>query len=776
MFTRRTKRKRRTTRSNPNNAREVQRRKPSRLGKVAKITALIVLLMALLGIGLAAGLVASAVKSMPALATLDPQSQATSIVYDRDGNVIAQLHSLENRIPVSLEKIPEHLQKAFVASEDERFYEHRGVSPKAIARALYMNLKGSNLQGGSTITQQLVKIAVLRNPERKLTRKIQEAILSIELERRYTKDEILGMYLNEILLGHGTYGVEAAAQLYFGKHVWDLDLAESTLLAGLTPAPSRYSPYNDIETAKKRRALVLGRMVETGDITEDEAREASEAPINLAGLKNDDWGDASPFLDYVLQYLLDKYGYDKVYGGGLRIHTTLDSKAQKAAQESIAEVLDPVFPKKEGKDNVRAAVVIMDVSSGQILAIGGRGYEGRLGFVDGVHAKRQPGSSFKPIVAYAAAFETGFSPGNVIDDAPVAYRLSGSRVWSPENYNRTFKGIVTIRYALEQSLNVPAVKVFDAVGVDVGVDYAKRLGITNLVTDKSKSKHDMTLATALGGITDGVTPLEMANAFGTLANGGIHVTPLAVLRVTDQAGNILEENQAIRKKALSEEAAYMLTDVLRGVITRGTGTRANIGRPSAGKTGTSNDYADAWFIGYTPKTVASVWMGYAERKPMDGIVGGRYPATIWQKTMSAILKGQAADDFRRPSNIVVRPICTKSGKLPGPFCPAENVTQEIFVAGQEPTEECDVHVPVEVCSENPTMLASPYCPSVVVKSFIKRPTPYTPTPDGRVPADAVLEIPTKMCDKHTPHDLPEPVPPFPGETPEENGEWDEFDD
>ncbi|HHY39202.1 MAG TPA: penicillin-binding protein, partial [Clostridia bacterium] len=434
-------------------------------------------------------------------------------------------------------------------------------------------------------------------------------------------------------------------------------------------------------------------------------------------------------------------------------------------------VLDPVFPDKEGENAIRAAVVVMEVNSGHVLAIAGRAHQGKLSFVDAVDAKRQPGSAFKPIVVYSAAMETGFSPGTVVDDAPVAFKV-GSKIWRPKNYNGRYKGLVTIRYALEQSLNVPAVKVFDAIGPETGVQYAKKLGITDLVTDKRKPKHDLFLPTALGGITVGVTPLEMANAYGTLANRGIHVTPVVILKVTDQSGNILEENTPSRTRALSEEAAYLVTDMLRGVITRGTGTRANIGRPAAGKTGTSDDYADAWFIGYTPKLVASVWMGYAERKPMDGIVGGKYPAMIWQKTMSAALKGVPAEDFKRPSNIITCKICTKSGKLPGPFCPAECISEDIFIAGQQPTQTCDVHVPVEVCAENPTMLASPYCPSVVVKSFIKRPTPYTPGPDGKVPEDAVMEIPTKMCDKHTPLQLPEvePAPVVPGEPPAVPGE------
>ncbi|HHY37720.1 MAG TPA: penicillin-binding protein, partial [Clostridia bacterium] len=346
MSTTRSRRRRRSVRSRPENTNtnETPAKRRGLFGRIAGAIALVILLVVLLGVGVAAGLVASAVKSMPALATLDPVQKVTSTIYDRNGQPVAQLHSLENRIPVKLERIPQHLRNAFIASEDEHFNEHRGVSPRAILRALYVNLTGGRLQGGSTITQQLVKTAILRNPERSLTRKIQEAMLAIELERRYTKDEILEMYLNQIALGHGAYGVEAASQLYFGKHVWELDLSEAALIAGLTPAPNRYSPYHDMEAAKKRRAHVLSRMVECGYISEAEAKKAEEAPIKLVGLKREDWGEASPFLDYVLQYLLDKYGPDKVYGGGLKVYTTLDPVVQEAAQKAISEVLDPVFP------------------------------------------------------------------------------------------------------------------------------------------------------------------------------------------------------------------------------------------------------------------------------------------------------------------------------------------------------------------------------------------------------------------------------------------------
>lgn len=715
----------------------------------------VLVVAALLGIGIGAGFVAAAVRSLPPLSSFEPQPNVTSMIYDGEGNLIARLHALENRIPVSLDVMPENLQNAFIAMEDERFFQHKGVNPIAILRAFYVNLSGGSIQGGSTITQQLVRTALLKSTARTYTRKIQEAILSIQIERRFTKREILEMYMNQIPLGHGAYGVETASQVYFGKPVSTLTLAECALLVGITPAPSGYSPYSNYDLALQRRAIVLNKMVEQGYITEVEAQAAKEEPINLAGLREEEeWAVAPHFLDYVLRQLLDRYGPDLVYNGGLKVYTTLDVRAQEAARNAISQVLDETFP-LEGTDKpMRAGIAVLDPSNGHIKALVARTYEGRLGHIDAVDALRQPGSAFKPIAAYAPALEMGFTAGTVLDDAPMFN--SAGKVW-PENYDRRFRGLMTVRRGIELSINVLAVKTLDAVGVERGVEYCQRLGITSLATEWGAERSDYTRSLALGGLTKGVSPLEMAAAFGTFGNSGIHVKPVSILKVVDQFDNVLEEAEVERTAALKEETAYIMTDILKGVITRGTGTQANIGRVAAGKTGTSSDHADAWFVGYTPYLSAAVWMGFEERQPMDRVVGGQYPAAMWAATMKPLHEGLPNEDFKAPDGLVRVNICTKSGLRPGDWCPEEHVTSELFIRGTEPLITCDVHVPALVCAENPTHLATPWCPQQVTVSFIRRKEPYTPTPDGRYPMDAEQELPTEYCDVHD-HGLIQPPP------------------
>jgi len=734
------------------------RRRRSVLRGLIGLFLVLLTIAVLLGIGLGAGFVASAVKNLPPLSSFEPKPNVTSVIYDAEGNVVAKLHALENRTPITLDRVPKTLQDAFIVMEDDKFYQHKGVNPLAILRAFYVNVTGGSIQGGSTITQQLVKSALLKNPEKTYTRKIQEAILSVQLERHFTKREILEMYLNQISLGHGAYGVEAAAQTYFGKSASQLTLGECAMLVGITPAPYQYSPYVDLDLALSRRSLVLGRMVEQGYITEEQAQAAQAEPVRLVGLKEEEeWAVAPHFLDYVLRQLLDRYGPDLVYNGGLKVYTTLDVKAQEAAKNAIAEVLDETFP-RDSEEPMRAGVAILEPSTGHIKALVARNYEGKLGHIDAVDALRQPGSAFKPIVAYAPALEGVFTAGTVLDDAPMFD--SRGAVW-PENYDRRFRGLMTVRRALELSINVLAVKTLDTVGIETGVEYALRMGITSLATEWGAERSDYTRSLALGGLTHGVSPLEMAAAFGTFANNGIYVKPVAILKVVDQNGTVLYEAEPERTVALKETTAYIMTDILKGVITRGTGTRANIGRPAAGKTGTSSDHADAWFIGYTPDLSAAVWMGFEQRKPMDRVVGGQYPAAIWASFMKVLHEELPVRDFEVPpgASFTRVPICTKSGLRVGDWCPAETVSNELFVKGTEPLLTCDVHVPVQVCAENPTELATPWCPDVVTMSFIRRPEPFTPAPDGRVPLDAAEEVPGEPCSIHR---VQNPFDPPPG--------------
>lgn len=571
---------------------------------------------------------------------------SSSQIYDAQGRLITMVHAEENRIPVAITKIPRHLQEAFVAAEDVRFYQHGGVDLKAIGRAIWTNFsEGSVMEGGSTITQQLAKNALLTQ-DRTLKRKISEAFLALELERRYTKQEILEMYLNQIYFGEGAYGVQSAAILYFGKNVEDLTLGECALLAGLPRRPTEYSPFNSMKLAKERQETVLGQMVKYGFIEAPAADAAVRAPVKLAPRKksSNSGGSASYFVDYVIQGLIEKYGADTVYKGGLKVYTSLDMDMQRAAEQALSRYLPTMFVDSNGIPQPQGALVAIDPQSGYIRAmVGGRGTDE---FNRAVLAERQPGSAFKPFV-YLAALQAGISPDAVVEDRATSF---GGYV--PQNYDGKFRGLVTVRSALEQSLNVIAVRLVNHVGADKAVKLAQDMGISTLVT--SGYVNDQTLAMSLGGLTRGVTPLEITSAYGTLANRGVRAEPLAVLRVTDRNGVVIEENQPKTRSVVDEKSVSVLVDMMRGVILRGTGVGANIGRPAAGKTGTTNDYQDAWFIGFTPNMVAGVWLGCDNNQSLPRVTGGDLPAAIWRTFM---LEGAAklpAQDFPPPQGLAYK--------------------------------------------------------------------------------------------------------------------------
>ncbi len=714
---------------------------------------LLLLFLAAIGVAYTAGtFVLEAYQDLPPLSSIEPTPSVTSFLYDAQGKVLANLHAEENRIPVRLSKMPVYLRHAAIAIEDHQFYEHKGIDLRGLARAVYVNLTGKAFHGGSTITQQLAKNAFLTN-ETTYKRKVQDMILAIQLERMYTKDEILEMYLNQIPFGNGAYGVEAASQLYFGKSVEHVSLLESAMLMGITNAPSVYDPYRNLDACLDRARLVLSEMLRIGMITAEEYQAALEQPLEIVEKKSTAQGLAGHFVDYVLTYLLDKYGRDAVYNGGLQVYTTIDSNMQAAAEKAIADTLDPIFPVSEERPYPEAAAIIVDPNTGHIKAmVGGRTHVRRLELNRVIQSKRQPGSAFKPLIVYGAALEAGITPGTVIDDIPVEYPQLDGSVWKPTNYDHLFHGLVTIREALVHSYNIPAVRVLEQIGVRTGVEFAERVGIRGLITSTSVPMNDLNLSVALGGLTDGVTPLEMAAAFSVFASGGIRSEPIAILRVVDKDGNVLEDNRSRRELVISETTAYLMTSMLEDVIRRGTGTRASIGRPAAGKTGTTNDYRDAWFAGYTPDLVGIVWMGFDKDLTMREwrITGGSYPATIWSSMMSEAHKGIPVRDFVPPSNLVRVEICPKSGKLVGDWCPA--IVSEIYVKGTEPREECDVHVPALVCAEHPDRLASPFCPEVVYRSFIKRPIPFETDDPRLMPIDAQFELPELICEEHQPEE------------------------
>ena len=429
--------------------------------------------------------------------------------------------------------------------------------------------------------------------------------------------------------------MQAAAQTYFGKDVSDLDLDECAMLAGIPKSPNYYSPASNLQTAQDRKAIVLDQMAKYGYITASEAAKTKkETPTIVKPKPKDETKQASYFVDYVTQLMVDKYGADAVYKEGLKIYTTIDMDMQKAAEAAMTNL--PVSRKDgNGIQQPQGALVAIDPHNGYIKAmVGGRGTDQ---FNRATMAERQPGSAFKPFV-FAAALENKFTPSTVIDDSPVKI---GD--WAPQNYNRNFNGKVTLRYVAEQSLNVPTVKIAQKLGIDKPIYYAQEMGISSFVLDGPQN--DRNLATALGGLTKGVTPLELTSAYGTFANKGVHVEPVAVTKVLDRNGKVLEEAAPKQRSVISEESAAELTDMLEGVIQKGTGTRANIGRPAAGKTGTTSDYHDAWFVGYTPDLVAGVWVGNDDNATLGGMSGGLTPAVIWKAFMSKALASTPAKNF-----------------------------------------------------------------------------------------------------------------------------------
>lgn len=730
----------------------------------------IVALLALfiVGAGAVVGFVAAAVRGLPALANLEPNPALTSFIYDVNGQLVTDVAGWENRVPVKLSDVPQSLIDAFVASEDARFWTHHGVDFRGILRALYRDLTHASIQeGASTITQQFARNAFGLGYEKTVTRKVQEIVLAIQIERRYTKQEILEMYMNQIYFGHSAYGVQAAAHLYFNKDVSQLKLPEAALIAGVAQNANIYSPYVDRQRALARRNTVLDQMARYGKITAAQTEEAKKTPLDTTGLPPENY-PAAYFVDYVLEYLLDRYGADMVYRGGLKIYTTIDMSLQAGLEKSYADILDKAMPlvdAKTGKptDAPQSAAVFLDPDTGAIRAmVGGRKHEKRLELNRAVAPRgtwegtlRQPGSAFKPIVDYAPAIELGWSPASILDDSVKTWNLPGQPPYSPENYNKMYRGLTTLREGLQYSINTMAIKLLDAIGPETGVRYAKKLGIDTLVTEGAHN--DVTLATAIGGLTQGVSVLDMARAYAVFDNGGIRVDPYAVIKVEDKYGNVLEQNEPHREVALSEQAAYIVTSMLQDVVLRGTGAGAYFGRPAAGKTGTTDENQDVWYIGYTPEIVGAFWMGYDQPKEMKEVFGATYCAPMWKETVSTWLKDRPVQNWKEPSGIVRVTVCTESGQLPGPNCPPSSLRDEIFIEGRQPMTTCTVHVSAVVCADKPWMLATPECPQTITRTFIRRPEPFEvfKKVDDKierlmtyVPEDAADEYPTEYCDMH----------------------------
>ena len=640
-------------------------------------------------IGAVGGLIFISLLEMPDMSGLkrSSRSPATRLYDSADPpQLIAQL-TAEQRTFVPLARMPRTLLDATVAIEDQRFFIHWGLDLWGIARATVINVfHGRVVEGASTITQQLARTLFL-NLERTFRRKINEALLAIQIERHYKKEEILEMYLNQIFFGHGAYGAEQAARFYFGKHVEELTLPESALLAGLPRAPNNYSPRNNPEKAVQRRNLVLSKMVENGFVEPAEAEEASRAPLNL---RRTEQTNAPYFAAHFQKRLEDKYGNQAVYRGALSVHTTLNLRLQKIAQRALEDGLraaEGAVKNVRGESAIRGlqlqgALIALDPRTGAIRAmIGGRNFK-EYQYNRATQALRQPGSSFKPFI-YATALENGFTPADIIDDSPVQYTGKDGDVWQPTNFSRKLYGDTTLRRALAFSRNIVTVKLLDQLKVSNVAKRSKRYGFT------SRIRWDLTLA--LG--TSEVNLLELVSAYSVFANGGIRAAPYSVEMVKDTHGNILEQHRPEMDRVIPPQVAYLMLSMLKDTIEYGTAKvvrRLGFARPAAGKTGSTNNFTDAWFIGFTPTLACGVWIGYDDCHTMGkNAVGSALAAPVWTTFMAEALEATPARDFERPDGLVEAQIDRTSGLLATREC--THVITELFLEESVPTRKCNRH-------------------------------------------------------------------------------------
>lgn len=909
-----------------------------------KLIVYIIYIALIVSIILGSLLALSVVSIMKEVDEVDPNIIAnnlteTSKIYDLNGNLIEKVETAEYRTVIGIEQMPKQLIQAFLAIEDERFYEHDGVDLIGIMASFRDAFSSGQLRGGSTITQQLVKNTYLTN-ERKLKRKIHEITMSIDLEKKMSKDQTIEAYLNTVSLGQNAYGVEEAAQTYFSKSAKDLNLVECAMLAGVVKSPTKYPPYKRVspenfdpntmekvgfiellnqnyvlvynEENEKRTDVVLSQMLKYGKITQEEYNQAMsvdrKALIKPGETKTTDI--TNYFTDYVLkqveQDLMDKYGWskkiaqNKIFYGGIQIYSTINVGYQKImedAYKNFVEILfgntnnmrapiildttsdayanlvdsngnfiylakdnlivqnsddiylapgewrydengnlcikskklkaynsnidiqdyytidekktlvthivgslpiakddfwvendeivisskaiasndslfknkddylhidgNQVYRNKKGVPQPQSAMIIIDYHTGHILAmIGGRDVDGNRFLNRATDSHRQPGSTIKPVSVYLPALENGYTAASPIDDVPI---VVNGKIW-PNNWYLGFRGIHSLRYAVEQSINVSAVKVLNAMGTNKVVPYLERMGIIDtehpdrdsfVSASENKEVNDENASSlALGGMTNGLSPLALTAAFGTIANDGVYLKPTSYTKVIDNDGTTLLEYTENPIQAAKPQTAYVMKDILRTVVTRGLGTRAQIpGQVVAGKTGTTQYTADLWFSGFTDYYVASTWIG-SDSPKITMKQNSMIAAQLFQYVMSQVHEGlPSVTQFKEPEGIVRASVCTMSGKSPNEFCagdPRGTVITEIFVKGTEPTEACDAHVEVEICTES-NMLANEFCPEETREKVVRVQTtpPYDPESHGGViPSDMQYRVPSQTCDIH----------------------------
>jgi len=770
-----------------------KRAKKDKGGIFAKIVRWFLLIFAFMAISGAIGVFGVYVllsKNLPKISSLnDYHPPIITTVYSDDNRIIGEFFK-ERRIVLPLSDMPTILKNAFVAAEDARFYKHKGIDILSIIRAFFKNIEaGTIVQGGSTITQQVTKSFFL-TPERSYSRKIKEAILAYRIDKKFAKDEILYLYLNQIYLGHGAYGVEAASENYFGKSAHELNLAESAMLAGLPQAPSRYSPFRHPERAKQRQIYVLNRMVEEGYINNIQATEAINTPLDIKPRRNLFIEEVPVYTEHIRRYLVDKYGNDMLYKEGLEIYASVNVEMQKAARQEIEKglraldkrqgyrgptahlqpekiesfskniqaelektpleagrIISGVVIEVDDKNNtvivrlgnsigviriddmrwartpdsevayyearvnhpgevlsvgdviqvqvkqkifntdrwwlaleqtpkVQAALLCIEAETGNVkVMVGGKDFR-ESQFNRAIQSRRQPGSAFKPIV-YAAAIDKGYTPATMIIDSPIVYEdTEHDFTWKPRNYKERFYGPTLFRDALAKSRNVVTIKILKDIGIDYSIDYARKLGIT--------SKLNRDLSIALG--SSGVSLLELVRAYSVFNNLGYLVKPVFITKIVDRDGNVIEETIPSREKVVDPSTAYIMTNLLEGVVKRGTGRRVMaLDRPAAGKTGTTNNLYDAWFVGYTPQYTTGTWVGFDDESSLGkGETGSRAASPIWLGFMQRALADKPVRVFQVPEGVVFSKIDAETGLLPIPE--SKKTIFESFKEGTVPTE------------------------------------------------------------------------------------------
>lgn len=738
--------------------------------KILKICFFVFLALVVIGIGIVVGVLTGIIDKTDSVSLEQIQAyNLTSFVYDKDENEIGKFYDSENRVIIEYKDLPKHVVDAITSIEDERFFTHKGVDIKRTLGAVvtYVFNGGKSNFGGSTITQQLIKNTT-SDKESSWTRKVREWYRATVLETQMSKEEIMAAYLNTIYMGDGAYGIEVASQNYFGKNVQDVNIAEAAVLAAIIQSPESTNPYKSDEAKERlldRQKVVLSQMKKLGKITEDEYNEASNAEIVFKKEKVElNNGEVqSYYVDAVFEQvkadLMEEKGWNEgmaiknLYGGGYKIYTPQDQTVQNAIDNAFNN--DKLFYTDRNGEFMQAAMVVIDQSNGNVVGLSGGAGEktGARSFNRATQAFRQPGSCMKPLGAYGPAFEQGLSsPGAGLDDS----QLINAGGYNPGNYYGYFNGYVTARDAIAKSMNLPAIRANMKVDASFAFNFAKNCGLKNLVSSKqNKEKNDESAASlALGGVTKGFTVLEMANAYATIANGGLYIEPKLYTKVLDKDGNEVLTANSEAKRVMKDSTSYMLTSCLETVVKSGTGAgsiRATNGMPVAGKTGNTNDDKDQWFCGFTPYYTIACWNGYDDPPKAIGYRKiGSYPYTsmvLFNNVLNEISKGQTVKQFDRPSSVIEAALCRDSGLVATDACKTDQrgdrTLTDLVAKGSVPTATCTVHKRVKICKDT-GKIASEYCQNTEEKTFIIR--------DGEPqvkPSDWQYMLPKDTCDTHT---------------------------